>query len=157
MSGQTDQRGIRELIERERVAALVNHYVATLDGPTDFGDDWARSLFTEDARLEHRIAVLEGIKEIAAAHHVLMTRWERTLHFSTNHHVELDGDSAHLTARLIAIHIHPDENPPDALIAANILDADVIHMSTRWRFQRLALRNLWRTGESPEEFEANKR
>ena len=157
MSEQTDQRDLRELIERERVVALVDHYVTTLDEPSSFDEDCARSLFTEDVRLEHEIAVLEGIEEVAAAHRMVMARWERTLHFSTNHRIEIDGEHAHLTARLIAIHVHPGENPPDSLIAANLLDADAILTSNGWRFERFAPRTLWRTGQSPAEIEANQK
>src|ERR1700734_2627045 len=104
MNEQTNQV-LRELIERERVGALVDRYVTTLDLPSTFDEDWARSLFTEDVRLEHEIAVLEGIEEVAAAHRMVMERWERTLHFSTNHRIAFDGDRAHLTARLMAIHV----------------------------------------------------
>ena len=87
MSEQADKRGLRELLERERLVALLDHYVTTLDEPSSFDEHWARSLFTEDVRLEHEIAVLEGIEEVAAAHRMVMARWERTLHFSTNHRV----------------------------------------------------------------------
>jgi hypothetical protein len=151
MSEQIGQQELRELIDRERVGALVDHYVTTLDEPSNFDEDWARSLFTEDIRLEHEIAVLQGIEEVAAVHRMVMGRWERTLHFSTNHCVSLDGDHAHLTARLMAIHIHPGENPADPLIAANLLDADAVRTSHGWRFERFAPRTLWRTGHSPEE------
>ena len=150
MSEQSDQQEIRELIDRQRVSALVDHYVTTLDEPTTFDEDWARSLFTEDIRLEHEIAVLEGIEEVAAAHRLVMARWERTVHFSTNHRIELNGEHAHLTARLMAIHVHPGENPPDALIAANLLEADAVHTGKGWRFERFAPRTLWRSGHSPE-------
>jgi predicted nucleic acid-binding protein len=112
-------------------------------------------LFTEDVRLEHEIAVLEGIEEVAAAHRMVMARWERTLHFSTNHRIEFDGEHAHLTARLMAIHVHPGENPPDPLIAANLLDADAVLTSNGWRFERFAPRTLWRTGQSPDEITAS--
>ena len=149
MTEQTDQQEIRELIERQRVVALVDHYVTTLDVPSHFDEEWARSLFTEDVRLEHEIAVLEGIEEVAAAHRMVMARWEGTLHFSTNHRIEFDGEHAHLTARLMAIHVHPGENPPDALIAANLLEADAVHSDKGWRFARFAPRTLWRTGQSP--------
>jgi hypothetical protein len=155
VSGQIDQQGLRDLIERQQVVDLVDRYVNTLDEPSTFDEDWARSLFTEDIRLEHEIAVLEGIAEVAAAHHMVMARWERTLHFSTNHCVEFDGDHAHLTARLMAIHVHHGENLADSLIAANLLDADVVHTSAGWRFERFAPRNVWRTGQSPEEIKAN--
>jgi hypothetical protein len=151
MGQQTDQREVRELIERARVVALVDHYVTTIDEPSDFDESWARSLFTEHVRLEHEIAVLEGIEEVAAAHRMVMGRWERTFHFSTNHRVEFDGEHAHLTARLLAIHVHPGENPPDPLIAANLLDADAVQTSKGWRFERFAPRNVWRSGQPPAE------
>jgi len=148
VSEETDRQEIRELIERQRVVALVDRYVTTLDEPSRFDEDWARSLFTEDVRLVHEIAVLEGIEEVAAAHRMVMARWERTLHFSANHRVDFDGERAHLTARLMAIHVHPGENPPDPLIAANLLDADAVQTSNGWRFERFAPRTMWRTGQS---------
>jgi hypothetical protein len=149
MSEQADQQELRELIERQRVVALVDHYVTTLDEPSNFDEDWARSLFTDDVRFEHELAVLQGVEEVAAAHRMVMARWERTLHFSTNHSVEFDGERARLSARLMAIHVHPDENPLDPLIAANLLDADAVRTSSGWRFERFAPRTLWRTGQSP--------
>jgi hypothetical protein len=155
MSEQTDEQVVRELIEHQRVVALVDRYVTTLDEPSRFDEDWARSLFTEDVRLEHEIAVLEGIGEVAAAHRMVMSRWEGTLHFSTNHCVEFDDERAHLTARLMAIHLHPGENPPDPLIAANFLDADAVQTSNGWRFERFAPRSFWRTGQSPVPVEVN--
>jgi hypothetical protein len=149
MNEPPDQQELRDLIERQQVVALVDHYVNTLDEPSSFDEEWARSLFSEDVRLEHEIAVLEGIEEVAAAHRMVMSRWERTLHFSTNHCVRFDGEHAHLTARLIAIHVHPGENPPDSLIAANSLDADAVRTSKGWRFERFAPRTIWRTEQSP--------
>jgi hypothetical protein len=151
MSEQIDQQEFRSLVERERLVALVDHYVNTLDEPSTFDEDWARSLFTEDVRLEHVIAVLEGIEEVAAAHRIVMARWARTFHFSANHRIEIDGERAHLTARLMAIHVHPGENPPDPLIAANLLDADAVQTSKGWRFERFATHTLWKSGQSPEE------
>jgi hypothetical protein len=149
MSEQTDQPELRDLLERQRVVALVDHYVNTLDEPGRFDEEWARSLFTEDVRLEHEIAVLEGIEQVAVAHRLVMARWERTLHFSTNHRIEFDGRRAHLTARLMAIHVHPGESPPDPLLAANILEADAVPTASGWRFERFAPRTIWRTGQSP--------
>ena len=157
MPGQIDQQELRDLIERQQVVSLVDRYVDTLDQPSGLDEDWARSLFTEDIRLEHEIAVLQGIAEVAAAHRMVMARWERTLHFSTNHCIEFDGEHAHLTARLVAIHLHPGEDPAQALIAANLLIADAVRTSIGWRFERFAPHTVWRTGQSPEEIGADAR
>jgi hypothetical protein len=157
MTEQTVQQELRELMARAHVVDLVDHYVTTLDEPSSFDENWGRSLFTESVRLEHEIAVLEGIKEVAAAHRMVMARWQRTFHFSANHRIRFDGDHAHLTARLIAIHVHPGENPPDPLIAVNVLDADAVHTNAGWRFERFAPRVLWKTGQSPEEIRAEGR
>jgi hypothetical protein len=150
MSDQIGQTELQSFIDRGQVVALVDHYVTTLDEPSTFDDVWARSLFTEDIRLVHEIAVLEGIEEVAAAHRMVMERWERTFHFSANHRVEADGERAHLTARLMAIHVHPGENPPAPLIAANLLEADAVLTSKGWRFERFAPRTLGRSGQSAE-------
>ena len=155
MSEQTDQQELRELIERQRVVALVDHYVTTLDEPSSFDEDWARSLFTEDVRLEHEIAVLQGIEEVAGAHRMVMDRWARTFHFTSNHRITFDGEHAHLAARLMAIHVHPGEHPPDPLIAATVLDADAVQTSNGWRFERFTPRTVWRAGQPAAPIGAN--
>jgi hypothetical protein len=154
MNDEADRQEVQEWIERERIVALVDLYVTTLDEPSTFDADWARSLFTEDVRLEHEIAVLNGIEEVAAAHDMVMARWERTLHFTANHRVEFDGGHARLTARLMAIHIYPGVNPPEPLITANLLDADAVRTKNGWRFERFAPRNIWRSERTTPEPEA---
>jgi hypothetical protein len=154
MSEQTDQRELGDFVDRDQVVALVDHYVNTLDEPVTFDEDWARSLFTEDVRLEHEIAVLQGVEEVAAVHQLVMARWARTFHFSSNNRVQVNGEHARLTARLMAIHVHPGDNPPDPLIAANLLDADAVRTDIGWRFERFAPRTVWKTGLSPEEIKA---
>ncbi len=150
MSEQTDHRELARLIAREQLVALVDRYVTSLDDPSTFDGAWARSLFTDDVCLDHELAVLTGIEEVAAAHRVVMARWERTFHFTSNHHIELDGDHAHLSARLMAIHVHPGETPPEPLIAANFLDADAVYTGNGWRFSRFTPRTIWRSGQSPD-------
>lgn len=147
MSEQAAEQELRQLLDRELVVALLDHYVTTIDERGPFDEDWARTLFTEDVRLEHEIAVLTSITEVAAAHGLVLARWEQTFHFSSNPRVELDGEHAHLSARLMAIHVHSGENPPDPLIAANLLDADAVQTNNGWRFERFAPRTLWRTGQ----------
>ena len=146
MIDQREQQELRDLLDRQRVVALVDHYVHTLDEPVTFDEEWARSLFTEDVRLEHEVADLHGVQEVAAAHQLVLAHWDRTLHLSTNHLIEFGPEHAHLTARLLAVHVHPGEHPRDPLIAANVIDADAVQTGAGWRFQRFGLRNIWKTG-----------
>ena len=67
MSEQTGQRELRELISVSGWCSL-----STTTSPLSIRQaastrTRARSLFTEDVRLKHEIAVLEGIEEVAAA------------------------------------------------------------------------------------------
>jgi hypothetical protein len=55
----------------------------------------------------------------------------------------------------MAIHVHPGENPPSPLIAANRLDADAVRTNKEWRFDRFAPHTLWRTGQSAAETDRN--
>ena len=147
MDDHTDRQQLQGLLDRQEVTALIDHYVSSLDEQVDLDEEWARSLFTEDVRLEHEIAVLEGISEVAGAHRVVMARWQRTFHLTTNHRIDFDGGRACLTARLLAVHVHPGEHPPDALVAANVLEADAVRTPDGWRFERFAPRTVWRTGQ----------
>jgi SnoaL-like domain len=63
---ETTERDLRELLDRDRVVALMNRYLATVDERSDFDTEWARSLFSDDVRVEHRGIVLEGLDAIAA-------------------------------------------------------------------------------------------
>jgi SnoaL-like domain len=148
VSDQITQRELHELLQRERVVALMNRYLATVDEPSSFDAEWARSLFSDDVRVEHRGFVLEGIDDIAAGHALVRGGWERTLHFTTNPRVELNGDRAHVNARLFAIHVHRGPNPPDPYIIANVFDADAVRTTDGWRFQGFHHRTVWSCGRS---------
>lgn len=142
----TDLQDLLALLDRDRVGALVDRYVTTLDEPATFDADWARGIFTEDVRFEHELATLHGVDEVGAAHAVVMARWDHTVHLSTNHVVEVDGDRARLSARLLAIHVHPGDDPPEPLVAANVIDGDAVRTADGWRIGRFAPRTMWRQG-----------
>jgi hypothetical protein len=146
---------LRGLLDRDRITALMNRYFATIDEANGLDVEWARSIFSEDVRVEHRGFTLEGIEDLAVGNRFVREGWERTFHVSTNVQVELDGDRAHLRAQLLAIHIHPDSNPPEPYVIANVFEADVVRTSEGWRFQTLSLRPVWSSGKSHFDMEAN--
>jgi hypothetical protein len=53
--------------------------------------------------------------------------------------------------------LHPGDNPPDLLIAVNLLDADVVHTTNGRRFERFAPTTILRTGQSPAESDTSLR
>jgi hypothetical protein len=145
---QTVQQEVQELLDRDRVVALMNRYLATVDERSSFDADWARSLFSPDVRVEHRGIVLQGLDDMAAGHAIVRGGWERTLHFTTNPRVELNGDRAHIQARLFAIHVHPGPNPPDPYFIANAFDADAVRTPDGWRFRGFHQEIVWSSGRS---------
>jgi hypothetical protein len=145
---QNTQQELQELLDRDRILALMNRYLATIDDAASLDADWARSIFSEDVRVEHRGFTLEGIEDLAAGNRFVRDGWDRTFHISTNAQVDLDGDSAHLRAQLLAIHVHPESTPPEPYIIANVVEADAVRNAEGWRLQTLNLRPVWSSGTS---------
>jgi SnoaL-like domain len=154
---QITELELRDLLDRDRIMALMNHYFATIDDASPLNTEWARSIFSEDVRVEHRGFTLEGIEDLAVGNRFVREGWDRTFHISTNAQIELDGDSAHLRAQLLAVHIHPESIPPEPYIIANVFEADALRTVGGWRFQTLNLRPVWSSGQSHLDVEASGR
>jgi hypothetical protein len=152
---QITELELQELLDRDRIMALMNRYFATIDDASGLDAEWARSIFSEDVRVEHRSFTLEGIEELAVGNRFVRDGWDRTFHISTNARVELDGDRAHLRVRLLAIHIRPDSTPPEPNVIANVFEADALRTFDGWRFQTLDLRPVWSSGQSHFDIETS--
>jgi hypothetical protein len=152
---QITELELQGLLDRDRIMALMNRYFATVDDANGLDAEWARSIFSEDVRVEHRGFTLEGLEDLAVGNRFVRDGWDRTFHVSTNAQVELDGDRAHLRAQLLAIHVHPESTPQEPYIIANVFEADVLRTLDGWRFQTLNLRPVWSTGQSHFDIEAN--
>ena len=152
---QITQLEIQELLDRDRIIALMNRYFAAVDDAKGLDVEWARSIFSEDVRVEHRGFTLEGAEDLAVGNRFVRDGWDRTFHISTNAQVELDGDRAHLRAQLLAIHVHPDSVPPEPYVIANVFEADALRTVDGWRFQTLNLRPVWSAGRSHLDMEVN--
>jgi hypothetical protein len=152
---QITELELQLLLDRDRIMALMNRYFATVDEASGLDAEWARSIFSEDVRVEHRGFTLEGIEDLAVGNRFVREGWERTFHVSTNAQVELDGDRAHLRAQLLAIHVHPESTPAEPYIIANVFEADVVRTLDGWRFQTLNLLPVWSSGQSHFDIEAS--
>jgi SnoaL-like domain len=156
MDPSTEQE-LRELLDRDRILTLMNRYFASIDDATNLDAEWARSIFSDDVRVEHRGFTLEGVEDMAVGNRFVREGWDRTFHVSTNAQVDLHGDRAEVRAQLLAIHVHPDATPPEPYIIANVFEADAVRTPDGWRFQTLNLQSVWSTGQSHFDIEAAKR
>lgn len=146
---------LQRLLDRDRILALMNRYFATIDDAEGLDAEWARSIFSEDVRVEHRGFTVEGIEDLVIGNRFVRDGWSRTFHVSTNAQIDVDRDQAHLRAQLLAIHVHPELNPPEPYIIANVFEADALRTFDGWRFQTMNLRPVWSSGQSHFDLKTN--
>jgi hypothetical protein len=140
--------GLQALVDRTEIVELVGRYLASLDRAR-FDDDWARSLFIEDVEMTFPIGSHEGIDGLAEQHDKIMSKWDRTLHFSANHIVEVNGDEGTIRANLIGTHVHPEERGSEPLFVGELLHGDLVRTEDGWRFSKVRMDLVWRVGDPP--------
>lgn len=145
------------LADRMDLAELSEVYLASLDEGV-FDEEWARSLFTEDAELVFPVGADHGIPGAVALTRKAMERWEGTQHHGSGCRVELDGDRATVRWSLIATHLHfGSPRPPAATRHFQLggrFEALAVRTGLGWRFSRLHLRITWSTGVAAAEVES---
>lgn len=149
-----DPSELAALLDRARINELIDRYVASIDDcyvqeESPFDDAWARSIFSDDVVVVFPIAEHIGVDGLAELHRQVMSKWQGTLHFSTNRLIRLEGDTASVRATLLGTHLHRPEDPGEPLFAAHVLEADAVRLERGWRFRRWQLRLVWRIGDPP--------
>lgn len=149
-----DPTQLAALVDRAQINELIDRYVASLDDcyvqeSSPFDDAWARSLFTDDVTVVFPVAEHKGVEGLADLHEAVMSKWQGTLHFSTNRLIQLEGDSATVRATLMGTHIHRPDDPGEPLFAAHVLEAEAVRGAEGWRFRRWVMRLVWRLGDPP--------
>ncbi|WP_407672369.1 nuclear transport factor 2 family protein [Parafrankia discariae] len=96
-------------------------------------------------------ASLVGPEAIAAGQSESLARFRATHHVSSDHVIDLEGDSAPLRANLIAMHLWVDQErdpntPQTHFVAGGVLRALVVRTGRVRRLSDLSPRNTWRTG-----------
>ena len=74
-----------------------------------------------------------------------------TTHTVTNPRVEIDGDTARLTAMVEAQHLLRTDHRTFALLK-NLYSATLVRDGSRWLIHRLRIDNVWYTGEPGDIF-----
>jgi hypothetical protein len=141
-------RQVQELIDRQAVADLIYRLGLWLDEKR-FDD--ARSIFTEDATVEHAVGPdspggsARGVESVAAQarrNHDEV----RTQHVFTNVLVDVDGDQPAARANLIATFVQDGDEPTSHLMMGAHYDFQVVRAPHGWRLSRVRISPTWSRG-----------
>jgi len=139
------------LADRAEISGLLSRYYSAIDDKR-LDPATMEAVFTADARLTRpNGASLTGPEAIAVSQAESFARFRATHHVSSDHVIDLDGDSARIRANLIAMHLWADtERDPNTLqahfLAGGVVHALAVRTSQGWRISEASMRNTWRTG-----------
>ncbi|MCX4591810.1 nuclear transport factor 2 family protein [Streptomyces sp. NBC_01549] len=132
------------------IGALLDRYLINLDDDK-LDDEWAATLFTEDARIEFPMSRHQGINGLAAYHRDALAMFERTQHLNSPTVVDLvDDDRACLRANLVSTHVHrPGTAAEPLFVTGTLVTGEALRTSGGWRLAALDFRVVWMTGSPP--------
>ncbi|MFB9696547.1 nuclear transport factor 2 family protein [Amorphoplanes digitatis] len=130
-----------------QVGNLLDRYLISLDDDK-LDDEWARGLFTDDARVAFPMSRHEGVDGLAEYHRGALAAFERTQHLNSPAVVEPRGaDEVRLRANVISTHVRLDDG---ALFTAGTLVTGAARRTGEgWRLSALSFRVIWTTGTPP--------
>lgn len=110
--------------------------------------DWEgyASNFAEDGVLElpwKRVRQAELAGYVSAN----LSRYQGTLHYSTNHVIEIEGDTARSRSYLLAVHLLDGSDPSRHADAGGWYDCEYRRTPDGWRFTRVRVSIAWTGGE----------
>jgi hypothetical protein len=139
---------VAAMADRADVGDLIDRYVASQD-ERGLDETWARSMFTDDVRLDFPVGSHHGIEDAAAFSAQAIDQWGPTLHVTTNHAIRTDGDTATFTARMLACHTHRADDPGRPLFIGATFDGAAARTPGGWRLSRVGLNLVWAMGDPP--------
>ncbi|MDH6132656.1 hypothetical protein P3T37_002042 [Kitasatospora sp. MAA4] len=135
--------------ETSEIGALLDRYLLTLDDE-ELDDEWARSLFADEACVEFPMSRHEGIDGLAEYHRLALAAFESTQHLNSPAVVDLSGDDrATLRANLIATHVHLPGAAEPIFATGTLATGEARRTPDGWRLTLLSFRLLWKTGTPP--------
>jgi hypothetical protein len=141
-------RQLGELTDRAAITTLLDRFVLGLDDPDPASrdEDWYRSLFTEDVRLDMPNGRHRGIVGLVEFQRGPAQLWHRTQHLATSCVTDLHGDTAVSTANVQATHV-PHDTSGELFTGGARYHFDSERTAAGWRIGRLTVRVIWHTGQ----------
>jgi hypothetical protein len=143
--------GLADLLDRAEIGGLLDRYLLDFDSRADppRDDAWYGALFTADLDLRFPVGGHRGLAGLAEFQHAAKRNWARTHHASTNHVVELRGDTAEFAAKLLVTHVHPAASGRADLRTGSRIAAEAVRTEGGWRLRALAIHLVWSRGDLP--------
>lgn len=129
------------------VTRLFDLYLRSLDDRGTFDQTWAAAFFTEDATTSTPAGDVRGREAIAANVRMAMGLFDRTVHFSSNHLVDVDGDRATLLGNQLSTHVLASDG--GLFVSGGRTENEFVRTADGWRLSRVALRIAWKQGTPP--------
>ncbi|QKW06675.1 nuclear transport factor 2 family protein [Streptomyces sp. NA04227] len=140
------------------LTTLVSRYFRSLDETAADGGWAAERFFTRDASTRTPIGDVEGAAAIAEHTRTALGRFAATQHVSSDVLTEVDADSgrAEVSWNALMTHVHHESTlerrGPGATALFTVgghVRAEAQLTEAGWRFTRMSIRAVWRTGEPP--------
>lgn len=151
MDNEDLRNHVRTLTDRADISDLLSRYLRSLDERTfdKDGEDWARAFYTEDVTAETPIGTLRGRAAILERFREGMAMFDRTVHFTTDNVIEVDGDRATVRGAQLSTHVLADGSE-EVFISAGHVETDLVRTADGWRISATSLRLVWTHGVPPD-------
>jgi uncharacterized protein (TIGR02246 family) len=135
---------IQLLIDKDEISRLLLGFGAALDSK-----DWQAyaETFTQDGVFEIMGQKRTGRVEIAAGPARDLERYDRLQHYSTNHVIEVDGDTATASHYLIGVHVPDgDQHSRHADVGGRYL-CECRRTAAGWKLSSARIEVIWSSGQ----------
>ncbi|NED04935.1 nuclear transport factor 2 family protein [Streptomyces sp. SID6648] len=141
-------RRLEALTDRVELTELCDRFVRHLDQDRH-SDHWLDSVFITDTHLTFPMGEFKGREGQVAFLETARKNFERTHHLSSNYDIRLDGDSARVTAHLVAVHLRRSAEPNSHFSIGGHYEAEAVRTADGWRLRTLAFDLVWNAGDPP--------
>jgi ketosteroid isomerase-like protein len=133
----------QRLLDRAAISDLLHDFARRLDG-----GEWDRyaATFAPDGVFELPWSRRAGRDEIAAAAETDLAAFATVMHYSTNHVIEIDGNTARTRSYLIGIHVPDATDPATHADAGGWYDCELERTGEGWRFTHVRVTVAWHGG-----------
>ena len=141
----TLEEQVQWLVDRAQISDVLHAFARALDTR-----DWQAYLdtYAEDGVLELPWATVTRA-QIAASVPGDLGRFHATHHISSNHQIEIDGDTARSRSYLLAMHVVDPQDQASQWLAAGWYDNEYRRTPAGWKLTRVRITQVWEIGQRP--------